>query len=54
MARGCRQVQAPDSGDLEDMTIHYMTPDDLDAELKAGAFGVVHQAANWAFARMYL
>lgn len=54
LARGCRQVQEPDAGDLEEMQQLTMTPGELDAALKANDFGVVHQAANWAFARMYL
>lgn len=54
LARGCRRVQAPDAGDLEEMELVTLTQDELDAALKANEFGVVHQAANWAFARMYL
>ncbi len=54
LATGCRQVQAPDDGDLEEMEILYRTPEEVDALLRDGAFGVVHQAANWAFARMEL
>ena len=54
LARGCRKVQEPDAGDHEDMELLYMSIDEVDAALKANDFGVVHQAANWAFARMYL
>ncbi|SPF80166.1 NUDIX hydrolase [Pseudoprimorskyibacter insulae] len=54
LAKDCRRVQAPDSGDHEEMQIETMSVEELDAALKANEFGVVHQAANWAFARMYL
>jgi ADP-ribose pyrophosphatase len=54
LARGCRIIQDADSGDHEEMTQHCMPPEALDEALKSGEFGVVHQAANWAFARMYL
>ncbi len=54
LATGCRIQQAADAGDLEEMEPVYMTPAEVDAAIKAGEFGVVHQAANWAFARMHL
>lgn len=54
LARGCKKVAEADSGDLEEMEAMFMTPDELDQALKDNAFGVVHQAANWAFARMHL
>ena len=54
LARGCRKVQAADAGDLEEMQAVLMTPDEVDAAIRGGEFGVIHQAANWAFARMEL
>lgn len=54
LARGCRKVQAADAGDLEEMEAVYMTPDQVDAAIARNDFGVIHQAANWAFARMHL
>jgi ADP-ribose pyrophosphatase len=54
LARGCRLMQEPDSGDMEEMEILYMTPGELDEAIRNNEFGVVHQAANWAFARMHL
>lgn len=54
LARACHEVQVPNDGDLEEMEQLSMTPEALDQALKDNAFGVVHQAANWAFARMHL
>ena len=54
LARGCRRVAAPDAGDHEEMELFTLSVAEMDAALREGQFGVVHQAANWAFARPYL
>lgn len=54
LARGCRQVAQPDAGDDEEMDLFTMSAQEIDTALQGGQFGVVHQAANWAFSRPYL
>lgn len=50
-ATGCDFVKDPQSGDLEEMLIRTMAPDELDQALAEGKFAIVHHAAAWGMAR---
>lgn len=52
-AETCRQVAAPDPGDLEDFAYLELTPAEIDAEMRAGAFGVIHHIAAWGLWRLH-
>ncbi|MGR3501495.1 NUDIX hydrolase [Pseudaestuariivita sp.] len=49
---GCREVAAPDDGDLEEMRQVVLTVAEVDAALKAGQFNVSHDVAGWGQARV--
>jgi ADP-ribose pyrophosphatase len=52
IARGCRKVTEPDSGDLEKMEVVELDPNEIDTALAAGQIAVIHHAAVWAMARL--
>lgn len=52
IARGCRKVTEPGSGDLEKMEIVELEPNEIDTALAAGQMAVIHHAAVWAMARL--
>jgi ADP-ribose pyrophosphatase len=52
IARDCRRIAEPDSGDLERMELLEMTPEEIDAELANGGFAIIHHAALWSMARL--
>ncbi len=54
LARGCRLVQAPQSGDLEDMQAEYFSAPELDDAMQNGGFAITHMVAAWGLARMDL
>ncbi|MGR3759132.1 NUDIX hydrolase [Roseobacteraceae bacterium NS-SX3] len=54
LATGCRRVQAPASGDLEEMAEELWAPADLDQSLRSGGFAIMHHVAAWGLARLYL
>lgn len=54
VARGCRLVAAPASGDLEQIDVRLMTPDAIDRALADGDISVIHHVAAWGLARPHL
>lgn len=51
---GCKSVQAPDSGDLEEMEQLEMSVDEIDKALFSGEIAITHHAAAWSMARLHL
>lgn len=51
---GCKHIQEPDSGDLEEMVQLEMSVDEIDEALFAGEIAITHHAAAWSMARLYL
>ncbi len=54
LAGACRRVAEPNSGDLEQMEIRLMRPEEIDAALDAGEIPVIHHVAAWGLARRHL
>lgn len=52
-ARDCRQVAAPDPGDLEDFRYVTLSPDEIDTAMRDGRFGVIHHVAAWGLWRLH-
>lgn len=50
--RGCRLVQEPDSGDLEEMAFEEKSVADIDKAVFNGEIGIVHCATAWSLARL--
>lgn len=46
-ALGCKTIAEPNPGDLEDFTYVSLTPDEIDAAMIDGRFGVIHHIAAW-------
>ena len=53
VARNCRKVAEPDSGDLEEMQIVELGIDAVDEAYRQGQFALTHQIAAWSLARLY-
>lgn len=53
VARNCRRVAEPDSGDLEEMQIGELTVEEVDRAYQQGQFALTHQIAVWSMARLY-
>ena len=53
VARNCRKVAEPDSGDLEDMQFLEMSVDAVDQAYHDGQFALTHQITAWTLARLY-
>ena len=51
---GCKSVQAPDSGDFEEMEQLEMSVDEIDEALFSGEIAITHHAAAWSMARLHL
>lgn len=52
IALDCERVQAPDDGDLEDMTVVLKSPQQVDDLLGEGRLGTTHDVAAWGMARI--
>ena len=52
-ARGCRPIAAPDPGDLEEFTYETLMPDEIDAAMRRGDFGVMHHVAAWGLWKLH-
>ncbi len=50
---GCQRIQAPDSGDLEEMEILEMSVHEIDKALFSGEIAITHHAAAWSLARLH-
>lgn len=53
VAQGCRRAARPDPGDLEDFAYETLTPQEIDAAIKAGDFGVMHHVAAWGLWKIH-
>ena len=51
--RQCARVQAPASGDLEEMVLEEKTATELDRALFNGDIAIIHHAAAWSMARLH-
>ncbi|MXO71633.1 NUDIX domain-containing protein [Alteraurantiacibacter buctensis] len=51
LATGCHFAGEPDHGDLEEMELRVMRPNEIDAALAAGQIQILHHAAAWSLAR---
>ncbi len=52
LAHGCRRIQEPESGDLEEMQEEFWTMDEIDKGLLSGAFAISHNVSGWGLARI--
>ncbi|MEP0940112.1 MAG: NUDIX hydrolase [Rhizobiaceae bacterium] len=53
IARNCRRIAEPDSGDLEEMQIDELTVAEIDRAYQQGQFALTHQITVWTLARLY-
>ncbi|MBE1291324.1 MAG: NUDIX domain-containing protein [Rhodobacteraceae bacterium] len=53
VAHDCDRLRAPDPGDLEDFAYEALTPEEVDEEMRTGAFGVMHHVAAWGQWRLH-
>jgi ADP-ribose pyrophosphatase len=53
IARNCRKIAEPNSGDLEEMQIDEMSVAAIDAAYQQGQFALTHQITAWSLARLY-
>ena len=51
VAHGCRRLADAESGDLEEMLIKEMAPEQIDSCLTNGEISIVHNACVWSMAR---
>ena len=52
-ARDCRRIAAPDPGDLEEFAYETLGPEEIDAAIRRGEFGVMHHVAAWGLWKLH-
>lgn len=53
LAKGCQQITAPNSGDLEEMEMMFMSPAQLNAAIQTDEFAIIHNVAAWGLSRIW-